>query len=360
MINEFIVKEMKPMGREMEDYEKSEGIEYFLTKKETDYRNLMRIYRDFFERNQIPYYIGIAKNRFSGPIDLNFVSNTQISEYFFVFKSGDNFFSINGYGGLNELPWSYYNTDCYIRDITDRQAELQKINFGDAILNDPKNNKKFKRSQVQINLKNNEINMKVNNSSSGLFVRASRSGIINGYKADTLTKTLDLSFQRSFESRENVITKVSNAVVSKLSSSPLDFYALDYKYDLKINNLIKTKEDQFSMRVSDLMGHAIRNVVNAENRSLDYHVPFLGKDICEAILVFDRDVTIENLDEMSTSVNNEFASYELKITKLKGNMYRIKSTYEPKKLFISKEDAVYLDEANKAFRKFYDAKLIMN
>ena len=114
------------------------------------------------------------------------------------------------------------------------------------------------------------------------------------------------------------------------------------------------------MRVSDLMGHAIRNVVNSEKRTLDYHVPFLGKDICEAILVFDRDVEIENLDGMSTSVNNEFASYELKITKLKGNMYRIKSTYEPKKLFISKEDAVYLDEANKAFRKFYDAKLIMN
>lgn len=358
LLNEYVAKKMQIINKELEDFEKSEGIDYFLLNGKTDGRNLVRIYRDFFERFEIPYYVAIAKNRFSGPIDLGFVSNTQIGDYFFVFKNGDGFLSINGMGGLNELPWNFYNTKCYMRDITDRNATLQEINFGDGPLLDAKNNKRFVRSQVQINLKKNSITQKTSNSYSGLYSRGARGGIMNGHKADTLVETLQRSFDYSFRAYEDIKASVSNAKVDKMETSPLANFAFKYSYDVVIDNLLKEDKGTFTVNADEFLGHSIRNVVNAEKRTLDYHIPYLGTDKEEYYLVFDEDVELENIKELEKKVENDYASYEMKITQMKPNMIRIQSTYEVKKLFISKDQVVKLDEVNQAYKDIRDAKLI--
>lgn len=358
LLNEYIAKKMQIINKELEDFEKSEGIDYFLLNGKTDGRNLVRIYRDFFERFEIPYYVAIAKSRFSGPIDLGFVSNTQIGDYFFVFKNGDGFLSINGMGGLNELPWNFYNINCYMRDITDRDATLQEINFGDAALKDTKNNKRLIRSQVQINLKKNSITQKVSNSYSGLYSRGARGGVMNGSKADTLNKTLQRSFDYSFRAYDEIKATVSNSKVDKMETSPLANFAFKYSYDVVIDNLLKEDKGTFTVNADELLGHSIRNVVNAEKRTLDYHVPYLGTDKEEYYLVFDEDVELENASELMKKVENEYASYEMKVTQMKPNMIRIQSTYSVKKLFIAKDQVLKLDEVNQAYKDVRDAKLI--
>jgi len=358
LLNEYVAKKMQIISKELEDFEKSEGIDYFILNGKTDGRNLVRIYRDFFERFEIPYYVAIAKSRFNGPIDLGFVSNTQIGDYFFVFKNGDGFLSINGMGGLNELPWNFYNTKCYMRDITDRNASLQEINFGDAALKDAKNNKRFIRSQVQINLKKNSITQKTSNSYSGLYARGGRGGIMNGYKADTLDKTLQESFDYNFRAYEEIKTKVSNAKVDKMETSPLANFAFKYSYDVVIDNLLKEDKGTFTVDADEFLGHSIRNVVNAEKRTLDYHIPYLGTDKEEYYLVFDEDVELDNVSELEKKVENEYASYEMKVTQMKPNMIRIQSTYSVKKLFIPKEQVLKLDEVNQAYEEIMEAKFV--
>lgn len=358
LLNEYVAKKMQIINKELEDFEKSEGIDYFLLNGKTDRRNLVRIYRDFFERFEIPYYVAIAKSRFSGPIDLGFVSNTQIGDYFFVFKNGDGFLSINGMGGLNELPWNFYDTKCYMRDITNRDATLQEINFGDGPLKDGKNNKRLVRSQVQINLEKNSITQKVSSSYSGLYSRGARGGIMNGHKADTLSEMLQQSFDYNFRAYEDIKTKVSNAKVDKMETSPLANFAFKYSYDVTIDNLLKEEKGTFSVNADEFLGHAIRNVVNAEKRTLDYHVPYLGTDKEEYYLVFDEDVELENAADLAKKIENDYASYEMKVTQMKPNMIRIQSTYEVKKLFISKEDVMKLDEVNEAYKNIRETKLI--
>jgi len=359
ILNEFVAKKLKMINKELEDFEKSEGIEYFLVQGRVDRRNLMRIYRNFFERYEIPYYVAIAKSRFSGPIDLGFVSNTQIGDYFFVMKNGDGYIPVSGTGGLNELSWNFYNTKCFMRDITNREAKLQEINFGDAPLKDLKANKRSSRTQVQVSLKENKITQKVSNSYSGLYARGARGGIVTGHKADTLNKTLQGSFDYNYRAYDKIKTKVSNAKVSKFETSPLAKFAFKYSYDVAIENLIEEKDGKYMIDLDELISHNIRNVVNAENRTLDYHVPFLGTDKEEYYLMFDKEVESENIADLAKTIDNEFATYSFTVTQMKPNMIRVQSSYQVKQLFIAKDQVKGLDAANQAFFDIRDMKLVV-
>lgn len=360
LLNDYIAKKVKIINEELEDFEKSEGIEYFLLGARSDMRNINRIYRDFFERFQIPYYVAIAKSRFNGPIDLAFVSPTQIEDYFFVFKNGESLLAISGMGGLNELPWNFYDTKCYMRDITNREATLQEVNFGNVLLMDAKKNKRSNRSQVDVNLAKNTITQKVANTFTGFYARNARGGIITGHKADTLNQMLQRSMSYNYRAYPEIKVTVANAKVEKFETSPLADFNFKYNYDVTIENLLKQKEGKFTIDADEFLSHNTRDVVNAENRTLDYHVPFLGTDKEEYVLVFDQDVVLENAAELTQSVDNEYASYEFKVTQMKPNMIRIQSSYEVKKIFIPKADVKKLDAANKAYQKVLEAKLIFS
>lgn len=357
LLNQYIAKEVQPIREELEDFEKSEGIEYFLLNKRVDGRNLRCIYRDFFERFNIPYFLAAARNRLKGPIDLGFVSPTQIDNYFFIFKNGEGYLSISGFDGLNELPWQYYNTKIYMRDITDRSATLQEINFGDAPLKDAKNNKRFSRSQVQIDLNENKITQKNSTSVGGLYARSTRAGIVIGSKADTLLKTMQRSYDFAYRAYDDITAKVKEAKVQKFEISPTVNFDFKYTVEAEINGLLKKEEGKYTIDVDEFLGHQIRRVVNAKNRALDYHVPFLGTDTEEYYLVFDQNVTLENMMELNQKIDNEYASYQCVVTQLKPNMIRIQSIYTTKKLFIKKEEVKKLDAVNELYKKNRDSKL---
>ena len=357
LLNQYITKEVQPIVEELEDFEKSEGIEYFLLNKRANGRHILRIYRDFFERFDIPYFLAGGRNRLAGPIDLGFVSPTQINNYFFIFKNGDGYLSISGFGGLNELPWQYYNTKIYMRDITDREATLQEINFGDAPLKDAKNNKRFSRSQVQINLGNNKITQKTSTSVSGLYARGTRNGIVEGHKADTLVKTMQQSYDFAYRAYDNIKATVKSAKVDKYEISPVVNFDFKYSVEAEIEGLIKQKEGKYKIDIDEFLSHNIRRVVNAKNRALDYHVPFLGTDTEEYYLIFDQNVTIENMDKLNQKLENEYASYQCVVTQLKPNMIRIQSVYTTKELFIKKDEAQKLDAVNEVFKKIRDSKI---
>lgn len=359
LLNQFIAKEVQPIREELEDFEKSEGIDYFIGEKRVDTRNLRRIYRDFFERFEIPYFLAAGRSRLKGPIDLGFVSPTQIDDYFFVFKNGDGYLTINGMGGLNELPWQYYNTKVYMRDITNRAATLQEINFGDAPLQDAKNNKRFSRSQVQVDLNSNKITQKTSTSATGLYARGERGGIIIGSKADTLLKTMQQSYEFAYRAYDDIKVNVKSAKVDKFEISPVVNFDFKYSMEAEIEGLMKQKEGKYTVDVDEFLSHNIRRVVNADNRALDYHVPYLGTDTEEYYLVFDQNVTLEGMADLNKSLDNEYASYECMVTQLKPNMIRIQSVYTTKKLFIKKDEAKKLDAVNELYKTILDTKLVI-
>ncbi|MCP4443159.1 MAG: DUF3857 domain-containing protein [Aureispira sp.] len=357
IFNEYVAKNFQIIGK-LEDFEKSEGIDYFLSNGKADYRNMMRIYKDFFERNEIEYYVAFGKSRFSGVLDLNFVSSSQISEYFFVFKDDNGgLFTINGTGGLNELPWNLMGTTCYMKDINDRKSQLQKIDFPTAALEDNKANKRYSRAQLKIALKDNMITEVSSTALNGLYARGGRGGLVAGSKADTLVKTVQRSYDNYFQYKKDVTATVKSATVQQQET--LDPYPFISKRNVELKNLMKEEEGVKTLAIEHILSHSIRWVTNADDRILDYHLPFLGTDSEDIYLVFDQPVEITNAEELNQKVDNEFGSYSFQVLQdpKKPNMVVIKSKYITKKLFVSKDNAKTFQEVNKAWEKVNDAVL---
>ncbi len=354
LLNKYVVEKLQ-IVRELEDFEKSEGIDYFLINGKSDYKNMMRIYRDAFDRFEVEYYLAIGKNRFSGSFDMNFISSTQINSYFFIFKNGGGFSAINGTGCWGELPWNLANTKILMKDIRNRQSELKEINFKEVDLIS-KSNKKSSRSQFMIDLKKNTIIQKASSSYAGMYSRGTRGYIMAGFKADTLDKMLRLSMERNFRNNPDVKVSVANAKVSKIVTTPP--YNFKYSYVATIENLLEEKEGTWTIKGEELIGNSVRWVSNAKKRQLDYHLPFLGKDVEDVYLSFNEDVVLVNAKDLAQKIENDYVSYELKITQLKPNLIRIQSIYQTKKLLVEKEKALLLDEANKAYEKVVDTEFL--
>jgi hypothetical protein len=175
-------------------------------------------------------------------------------------------------------------------------------------------------------------------------------------KPDTLEKAMTASFENILEGKEGVEFTVKDAKVQKFITTPP--YDFKYGYTLTITNMLKQEEGKYSIKGEELLGHNMRWVTNAENRQLDYHVPFLGTDTEELYLVFNKNVELENAKELTQKVDNDYASYEMKVTQMKPNMIRIQSIYKTKKLFIPKADVMKLEMANDAFEKVSEARFV--
>jgi hypothetical protein len=127
---------------------------------------------------------------------------------------------------------------------------------------------------------------------------------------------------------------------------------------MTLKNLLKPKENNtWEFDIEDWVGNSLRRVRNAEARILDYYVPFVGSDVDDWYLIFDKEVTIANMADYNQKIDNEFVTYESKITQLKPNTIRLESRYTVKQLFIPKEKVGELDKANKAAEKMYKTKL---
>lgn len=352
ILTEFIVKELKMTGR-LEDFERSEGIEYFLANKKADYSNLLCIYRDFFEKNQIEYYLAAGKSRFNGEFDKDYISATQISAYMFVFKDENgNMFTLTPGGALNEVPSNLLKTFCYIKNITDSKSKLESIEYGDEALKDEKSNKRMRRTELQIS-ENGDAEFKSSLSLSGLYSTEGRTFWANAVKEDSVNVRLTRSLKNRFKDKEIAIKDASIKEFEILT--PFNF---KFDYTATVKGLFDFKDGKAIIKGSDWVGHSIRWINNAKKRTLDYHNAFLGSDIDEIILVFPFPVQLENASELNKTVDNEFASYKFTVTQLKDNTLRIQSRYAVKQLLVPAAKAAVQQDANEAWEKANDIKWV--
>ena len=345
----FMAKEMKNSGR-LEDFERSEGIEYFLTNKKADYSNLMSIYRDFFESNQFEYYLAVGKSRFNGDFDVDYVSSTQIASYLFVFKDeGGNTFTVVPGDGLNELPSSLCATKCLMKNVADPKSKLQSIAFGDDALKSP-DNKRNRRAEIQIS-ENGDATIKSTLTLSGLYATEGKGFWVNAMKEDSLSFRLQRSLKNRFKDKDVTVNAV--AVKKHEIVSPFDF---QIEYNVTVKGLFEIKDGQMSIKGSDWLGHSTRWINNAKKRSLDYHNAFSGVDIEEFILVFPYAVTLENAADLGKSTDNEFASYKMTVQQIKDNTIRLQSRYAVKQLLVPAAKATVQQAVNESLEKVSDSK----
>ena len=352
ILNEFMCKEMAQIGR-LEDFERSEGIEYFLLKKKADFSNILCIYRDFFEKNAIQYYLAVGKSRFDGDFDENYVSSTQIAAYMFVFKDEEgNTYTITPSGGLNELPANLQGTRCLMKDLTDRKSALQAITFGDDALKDEANNKRMRRVQVKIEA-TGDTEIKTDISLTGLYSLEGRSFFVNAEKEDSLSHRLERSLKNRYKDKE---LKVNGAEIKEFDILPPNPFRINYVTN--IAKMLELKDDKFTLKGDAWLGHSIRWVSNADKRTLDHHNAFVGSDVEEIMLVFPFAVEMENVEALTQTIDNEYASYKFDVKQLKDNVIRIQSRYTIKQLTVTADKGAIQQEVNKAWEKVKDAKWV--
>ena len=76
------------------------------------------------------------------------------------------------------------------------------------------------------------------------------------------------------------------------------------------------------------------------------------------IFIFEKETTLTNAAELNQKLDNDYASYEFKVTQLKPNMIRIQSSYQLKQLFISNDKVQELDKVNQIFVDLRDQKFL--
>ncbi len=80
--HEFVNREMTI--RQISDQETAESMDYFLSIRQTDPVNLLRMYKYVFNDLEIPYFFAAGRERLDGPLDIEFPSALQIGQLLFV------------------------------------------------------------------------------------------------------------------------------------------------------------------------------------------------------------------------------------------------------------------------------------
>lgn len=352
-MNEFVTKKLKIINPR--DLDKKDGLDDYVTNLKTDYAGVSKLYYDFFKREGVKVYLAFGKDRFDGDFDLAFVSNSQVADYFFIVedKTGATY-TVMGLNGINEISAGLAGQPVYLINLTDRsKKDLESLTFPDAGLKSLEDNKQLSKNMLEIKLADNSATLKNTTQMSGYYATNSRGGMVSAHKADTLVKFL----QRANENghKENSI-QVTEATLKQFEVLPP--YPFIGTYTMTLKNLLKPKEtNTWEFDIEDWVGNSLRRVRNAEARILDYYVPFAGSDVDDWYLIFDKEVTIANMADYNQKIDNEFVTYESKITQLKPNTIRLESRYTVKQLFIPKEKVGELDKANKAAEKMYKTKL---
>lgn len=362
-LNDFITKKMQIVGRK--DLSESDGIDDYLVNGKTDFIGISRIYLDFFERYKIEHYLAFAKDKFDGDFDIKFLSSTQIADYFFVFKIGESFFAVSGLNGINEFGANLAGVPIYLVNLSDRsQKELEQLNFGEANIRTAADNRQHSRTNLEYNSSTGATTGKNILSLSGIYSTNARGNYVNANKADTLAKTLQRGYANIYK-ENNVVVKT--AEIKQYEVMPPYPFKMETSFD--IEKVFKKQADgSLVFNPEKWLSHNLRTVVNPENRVLDYYLPFLGTDIEDLIISFDKDVESSNIADFVVKIDNEYASYECKAVMLKANIVRIESRYTikhpdadnaEKPLIIAKDKAKLLDEINKAFEKVQKTKLVV-
>jgi hypothetical protein len=362
-LNEFITKKMQIVGRK--DLNTSDGIDDYLVNSKTDYAGVSRIYLDFFQRYNIEHYLAFAKNKFDGDFDIKFLSRTQIADYFFVIKIGESFFAISGLNGINEFGANLAGVPIYLVNLSNRnKKDLEQLNFGEANIRTAADNRQHSRTNIEYNSSTGATSGKNILTLSGIYSTNARGNYVNATKADTLVKTLQRGYGNLYKDN-NVVIK--SAEVKQYEVMPPYPFKMETAFD--IEKIFKKQADgSIVFNLEKWLSHNLRTVVNPEKRVLDYYLPFLGTDIEDLIINFDKDIESSNIADFVVKIDNEYATYECKAVLLKANIVRIESRYTikhpdadnaEKPLLIAKDKAKLLAEVNKAFEKVQKTKLVV-
>ena len=298
LIHEFINKEINYV--DLNEDEMSMPVGYFFKNKKIDRNGLLRLYDYVLNTLGFDYYLGLGRNRYTGPIDKEFIAGNQISDFFYALKidSGkyhylfpkDPYFKYE----INEINPDLQNTNCILLKVGSKEVKETVLPFVEPLNN----------------MFNSDYNATVDLSDETMELNSRRT--ISGCNS-TYWNDMFLKAEKENKLREVILGGEGEEDVDTLY---IESYSNKFPFTMKLrmnytNKTAISKIDK-NLYSINLNGWRLGDVekVDTTERTLDYYPRFLESQKIRLYLSFDKDIEIMNLDKLTKKVRTDFGVYK--------------------------------------------------
>ncbi|MBI9066966.1 MAG: hypothetical protein JEZ09_06715 [Salinivirgaceae bacterium] len=278
---------------------------------------------------ELNYFTSYLIDNRSGIIDYNFFSPLSESDYLIAAVTNDNKLQYiypkkHKYAYyLNELPFYYENTFCYLVNMYNYLSPERPISDRLTSTYTPKSslksNQRMNNIMVDVDLDGNVLKFKSQTKLKGQFSTLCRGSYLCDYVDETINKTYAI---KVWDINDNVKLHKKNAIVT---SKEFPFNTkVTAEFDLP--NAVKKEGDIYQIDLTNWFNHIIVNGVESKNRNLNFYADFIGQDSYVYFFKFSENIELIN-DSISCIISNDFAKYELIVEQIQPKSIKISSSF---------------------------------
>jgi len=244
---------------------------------------------------------------------------------------------------LNEIPFYFENTKARLVHLNDYRGFKDPINTDLRQIMLP-------GSVIKENTRRNNILVKINLDTlstvfnARIFLNGQYSTLTRGvYQYNHKDETINNLYNTKIWELNDDVEVISQE--TKVTSKEFPFPTIvNTKY--QFNNLLKVKNDTFSLNLKNWFNHVIYNDFDTTDRQLDFYPDFYGKDSYVYYLQFDKNIQLINSLEKKNIIN-EFGELAISVEQIKPNTVKIST------IFITTNSIITADKIN-AVKEIYD------
>ncbi|MFK8103330.1 MAG: DUF3857 domain-containing protein [Saprospiraceae bacterium] len=351
-IHQFINDEVKL--QRISSSEESSGIEYFIEERKADYHVLLKMYKTLLDRLGLKYYLASCKNRYHGPVKLNFPSSIQITDYTFVVEDANNNFHLvfpktpDRQYEMDEIPPFLEGTSLYLLDLQDTE-NFKEIKIP---LSPYQKNKRLHKIKTTVNLAEQSVQQKCQESFEGAASSQVRNFYAKKKEQAQLASYLGKGIEKRFPN-----AKLENLVLSENADQFPFKFTLDYDVSIPAA-LTKMDEGIYKINIEQWFPHQLYQT-NSNTRLLHYYPLFTGIDAFSYYLSFDQAVELVNKNNIDQTVKTPIGTYEVSINQINEKMLVLRSKYILKNHKILNTEMTELQKLNDAAKQADETGIII-
>ncbi len=337
--------------RKIERKDDGQGLEYFLEKKIADQDRLIQIYALLLKEIGLNHYLASARSKYEGPIQLDFPTSLQITDYLFVIEdeqSKYHFLMPKAYDHylMDETPYYLHGTSIYLLSLDG------KDNFLKVDIPTPSANKNLRSYKIKTNVNLEEL-------TTSFEASQTLSGVISQRERRYFIKSTNDALQALLSKRLD--NQIAGVKIENVEADPMPQkhpYKYKLKYSYKAEDLIQNlDENVYSLDIKNWIAHDGLNVKN-ENRNLDYLPEHAYSENFTYAINFSEPVKISNLEDLKLETKNELGSYALHVAQSNPTTVIIRSIYSFDATLVPFEKMSLINELSKASETASDLTIL--
>jgi hypothetical protein len=318
----YIADHMQVIDVPASEFENS--ADYYLKKNQVIQPLMIHFFDRMFDKIGLNYFLGLGKNKYTGPFDPDFIASNLATHQFIGFELNSHFYyfflpTSKRIYEFGEVPISLRGTDAILISKRGNASPVQKFTFP---VSDKSQNFTRTKTVLQINLHSGNISRSDRQVLSGNYSTDNRFSLQKDYKEDNRLATEITRKQRTDGTGyelDSVKAEASERV------SPFQF-ALQTNFHQK-NAVHAVEKGVYSISLNGVISHD-QLTYTPSPRKTAYFTPYLYNDNVKVYLVFSQRVELLNAEELKNSWTGKSGNYTLKAIQVNETTILVESDYD--------------------------------